>query len=256
MILPTSNGHPVKRKNYATEVNQARESKQDKQTRNRYSDEHKSEALALAARVGITSAMKQSGLNESQFYAWRGKAKREETEGESQRQLSAENVRLKRQLAEKEGELATLKKRRRTSRSTRGDVRLHGTACPGFCIAPMCRVLIVSRRGFCAWRQRQACPGPGSSGAWRLDRQVVVAFAARKGRCGSPTLTCDLRDQGLPYDRETVAASQQRQSPCGPRPPASSRPRRTRAIASRWRRTGFNRTSARLKTRWRCRRCD
>jgi transposase len=88
----------------------ARQSKQDKQTRNRYSDEYKSEALALAARVGIASAAKQLGLNESQLYAWRGKAKREETEGESQRQLSAENVRLKRQLAEKEEELLILKK--------------------------------------------------------------------------------------------------------------------------------------------------
>lgn len=88
----------------------AKESKQDKQTRNRYSDEYKSEALALAARMGVASAAKQLGLNESQLYAWRGKAHRDETQGESERQLSVENVRLKRQLAEKEEELAILKK--------------------------------------------------------------------------------------------------------------------------------------------------
>jgi putative transposase len=40
---------------------------------------------------------------------------------------------------------------------------------------------------------------------------VAQAFAARKGRCGSPTLTRDLRDVGQPYNRKTVAASQQRQ---------------------------------------------
>ena len=94
----------------------ARAVKQDKQTRNRYSDEYRSEAQALADRVGVASAAKQLGLHESQLYAWRGKARREETQGESERQLSAENVRLKRQLADQAEELAILKKRRRTSR--------------------------------------------------------------------------------------------------------------------------------------------
>lgn len=88
----------------------ARAVKQDKQTRNRYSDEYKSEALALADRVGVASAAKQLGLHESQLYAWRGKARREETQGESERRLSAENVRLKRQLADQAEELAILKK--------------------------------------------------------------------------------------------------------------------------------------------------
>lgn len=88
----------------------ARAVKQDKQTRNRYSDEYKSEALALAARMGVASAAKQLGLNESQLYAWRGKARRDQTQGESERQLSVENVRLKRQLADQAEELAILKK--------------------------------------------------------------------------------------------------------------------------------------------------
>jgi len=88
----------------------ARAVKQDKQTRNRYSDEYKSEALALADRVGVASAAKQLGLNESQLYAWRGKVRRDEAQGESERRLSAENVRLKRQLAEQTEELAILKK--------------------------------------------------------------------------------------------------------------------------------------------------
>jgi len=75
VILPTTNGRPVKRVNYATEVSHGKTVKQDKQTRNRYSDEYKSEALALAARMGVASAAKQLGLNESQLYAWRGKAR-------------------------------------------------------------------------------------------------------------------------------------------------------------------------------------
>jgi putative transposase len=80
-----------------------------------------------------------------------------------------------------------------------------------FRITRMCRVLAVSRSGFYSWRHRQIYPSPRQQRRVSLDHQVAQAFAARKGRSGSPTLTRDLRDQGLPYNRKTVAASQQRQ---------------------------------------------
>jgi transposase InsO family protein len=80
-----------------------------------------------------------------------------------------------------------------------------------FRITRMCRVLAVSRSGFYSWRHRQAHASPRQERRVSLDHQVAQAFAARKGRSGSPTLTRDLRDQGLPYNRKTVAASQQRQ---------------------------------------------
>jgi transposase len=60
--------------------------------------------------VGVTAAAKQLGLHESQLYAWRGKARREQGQGEAERQLTAENARLKRQLADQAEELAILKK--------------------------------------------------------------------------------------------------------------------------------------------------
>ncbi len=84
--------------------------KQDKQTRNRYSDEYKSEALALADRVGVPAAARQLGIHESQLYAWRVKARLDLTQGEAERQLTTENARLKRQLADQAEELAILKK--------------------------------------------------------------------------------------------------------------------------------------------------
>ena len=88
----------------------ARATKQSKQTRRHYSAEYKTEALALAARVGVAAAAKQLGLQDSQIYGWRGKARREQGQGEAERELAAENARLKRQLAEQAEELAILKK--------------------------------------------------------------------------------------------------------------------------------------------------
>lgn len=55
----------------------ARATKQVKQVRKRYGAEYKSEALALATRVGVTATAEQLGLHESQLYDWRGNARRE-----------------------------------------------------------------------------------------------------------------------------------------------------------------------------------
>ena len=88
----------------------ARATKHRKQIRKQYSAEYKTEALALAARVGVAAAAQQLGLHESQLYDWRGKAKREQGQGEAERQLAGENARLKRQLADQAEELAILKK--------------------------------------------------------------------------------------------------------------------------------------------------
>lgn len=81
-----------------------------KQIRKQYSKEYKAEALALAQKLGVTAAAKELGLHESQLYNWRLKARSEQNQSDEQRQLAAENVRLKRQLAEKSEELAIPKK--------------------------------------------------------------------------------------------------------------------------------------------------
>jgi transposase InsO family protein len=80
-----------------------------------------------------------------------------------------------------------------------------------FRISAMCRVLGASRSGFYIWRHRQQNPSPRQQRQALLDQQVAAAFAARKGRCGSPGLTRDLHDEGRSYNRKTVAASLQRQ---------------------------------------------
>ena len=76
----------------------------------RYSAEFKAEALGLAEQVGVTGATKQLGLHESQLYAWRKEARYEASRSETEKALTIENARFKRQLAKQEEELALLKK--------------------------------------------------------------------------------------------------------------------------------------------------
>jgi len=80
-----------------------------------------------------------------------------------------------------------------------------------FGVSAMCRVLRVSRSGFYAWCVRQADPSPRQRRRQHLDGLVQEAFAARKGRSGSPGLTKDLAEAGHRFDRKTVAASLRRQ---------------------------------------------
>ena len=43
-------------------------------TRQRHSQQYKTESLALVEKVGVPTAAKQLGLHESQLYSWRSKA--------------------------------------------------------------------------------------------------------------------------------------------------------------------------------------
>lgn len=81
-----------------------------------------------------------------------------------------------------------------------------------FSIQRMCAVLGVARSGYYAWRQRDAAPSSRRRQQAVLDQRVAEAYHHRKGRSSAPRLALDLRDDGLPVDRKTVAASLQRQS--------------------------------------------
>lgn len=71
--------------------------------RNRYSDEFKAEALKLAEK---TSAAREPGIHESQIYGWRSAAKKKTGVSQRASERAAKNARLKRQMAEREEELA------------------------------------------------------------------------------------------------------------------------------------------------------
>ncbi|WP_413231464.1 transposase [Microbulbifer variabilis] len=50
--------------------------------------------------MGVSVAAKQLGLHPSQIYGWRSKVKLYQSQGDAERELTTENARLKRQLAE------------------------------------------------------------------------------------------------------------------------------------------------------------
>ena len=81
-----------------------------KATRKRHTEEFKREALGLAEKIGVAQAAKELGLHSSQLYGWRAKAELVKTRGQIDQEQAKEIARLKRRLAEKEEELAILKK--------------------------------------------------------------------------------------------------------------------------------------------------
>lgn len=84
--------------------------KKAKQVRVRHNQAYKTEALALADRIGVAQAAKQLDLHESQLYAWRTKIKADQSITAREQALAVENAKLKRQLADQTEELAILKK--------------------------------------------------------------------------------------------------------------------------------------------------
>ena len=81
-----------------------------KKPRKQHTPEFRDEALKLAERIGVAAAARQLSLYESQLYTWRSKQLQQMTSSERESELAAENARLKRQLAERDEELAILQK--------------------------------------------------------------------------------------------------------------------------------------------------
>lgn len=78
-----------------------------------------------------------------------------------------------------------------------------------FKVRTMCRVMRVSPSGYYDWRSRE--PSAREQARTQLDVQVAAAFAAEKGRAGSPRLRRRLKAQGHRAGRHQVAHSLRRQ---------------------------------------------
>jgi len=81
-----------------------------KQSRTRYTQEYKDDALALAARIGFSKAAQQLGHEVARLHAWKSQKKQKQTGQEREQALELELVKLKRQLADQAEELTIIKK--------------------------------------------------------------------------------------------------------------------------------------------------
>lgn len=79
-----------------------------KKPRKQHTPEFRDETLKLAERIVAAAAARQLSLYESQLYTWRSKQQQQITSSERESELAAESARLKRQLAERDEELAIL----------------------------------------------------------------------------------------------------------------------------------------------------
>ncbi|MGU3489815.1 transposase, partial [Enterobacter bugandensis] len=80
----------------------------NKKPRKQHTPEFRQEALKLAERIGVAAAARELSLYESQLYTWRSKQQHQATSSERESEQAAEIARLKRQLAERDEELAIL----------------------------------------------------------------------------------------------------------------------------------------------------
>lgn len=78
--------------------------------RKQHTPEFQQEALKLAERIGVAAAARELSLYESQLYTWRNKLKNAHSSSEREQEMAVEIARLKRQLAERDEELAILQK--------------------------------------------------------------------------------------------------------------------------------------------------
>ncbi|EBO4931487.1 IS3 family transposase [Salmonella enterica] len=183
-----------------------------KKPRKQHTPEFRQEALKLAERIGGAAAARELNLYESQLYNWRSKPQNQLSSSEREQEMSAEIARLKRQLAERDEELAILQKGRDILREAPEMkyvfIENHQAE---FNIKAMCRVLQVARSGWYVWHQRRHQINRRQRFRLVCDNVVREAFSDAKQRYGAPRLTDELRAQGYQFNVKTVAASQRRQ---------------------------------------------
>ena len=78
-----------------------------------------------------------------------------------------------------------------------------------YSVSRLCRVLAVSRSGYCQWRARP--PSVRAQANQELDAEVAAIYRASRGSYGRPRIVRQLRAQGRPASAERVRRSLQRQ---------------------------------------------
>ncbi|EII8887583.1 IS3 family transposase [Salmonella enterica] len=184
-----------------------------KKPRKQHTPEFRQEALKLAERIGGgAAAARELNLYESQLHNWRSKQQNQLSSSECEQEMSAEIARLKRQLAERDEELAIIQKGRDILREAPEMkyvfIEKHQAE---FNIKAMCRVLQIARSGWYVWHQRRHQINRRQRFRLVCDNVVREAFSDAKQRYGASRLTDELRAQDYQFNVKTVAASLRRQ---------------------------------------------
>lgn len=179
-----------------------------KKPRKQHTPEFRSEALKLAERIGVAAAARELSLYESQLYNWRSKQQSQTISSERESEQAAEIARLKRQLAERDEELAILQNGRDILREAPEMkyvfIEKHRAE---FSVKAMCRVFQVARNGWYVWRSRRHQVNSRQRFRLVCDDAVSKAFNNAKQWYGAPRLSDELPD----YNVKTIAASLRRQ---------------------------------------------
>ncbi|MBA0173700.1 IS3 family transposase [Pectobacterium versatile] len=175
-----------------------------KKPRKQHTPEFRNEALKLAERIGVAAAARELSLYESQLYNWRSKQQSQTTSSERESEQAAEIARLKRQLAERDEELAIPPKGRdilcKAPEMKYIFIEKHRAE---FSIKAMCRVLRIARSGWYVWRCHRHQANSRQRSRLVCDDAVSKAFNHAKQWYGVPRLADELPE----YNVKTIAAS-------------------------------------------------
>lgn len=179
-----------------------------KKPRKQHTPESHHEALKLAEHIDVAAAARELSLYESQLHNWRSKQQNQLSSSEREQEMSAEIIRLKRQLTEWDEELAILQNSRDILRETpemkHVFIEKHQAE---FSIKAMCRVLKVTHSCWYRWHQRRHQINRYQQFRLVCDNVVRKAFSDAKQHYGAPRPTNELRAQEVVYNIKTVAAS-------------------------------------------------
>ncbi|WP_088509277.1 IS3 family transposase [Burkholderia ubonensis] len=192
-------------------------------SRRQYTREFKTEAVRLAESVGQHEAARRLGVPVATLGNWCRDQRNGNTDtatgptgsapGSSRRpvnDLEAEVSRLRKELASAKLDIEILPK---------GDgILREGVAMKyawidqhrdRYSVSRLCRVLGVSRSGYCQWRGRG--PSRRTQANTALDAEVAAIHRANRGSYGRPRIVRQLRAQGQTASAERVRRSLQRQ---------------------------------------------
>lgn len=154
----------------------------------------------------MAQAARQLGLHESQLYQWRNQQEHQQTVSQREQEQATEMLRLRRELAVAQEEVAILCVLRETNQVKYAFIQTHSQL---FNLKSPCRLLKVCS-GYYEWQQQHRIHQRQQRHT-ELDRDVARLFVQSKASDGARRLQRRLLAQGKVCNRKTVAASLHRQ---------------------------------------------